>query len=117
MTDDIRVLLSPLSNGKDWRVASPIHYTTDAGILIEVPVGFITDFASVPRIVRPWISEWGKHGIGSIIHDYLYTSKEMSRYDADTVFREIMNKHEVSYVKINLIYLAIRLFGGSRWIK
>lgn len=39
---------------------------------IRVPKGFITDFASVPRILHSVLPKTGKYGKAAVLHDYLY---------------------------------------------
>ncbi|MDO4690963.1 MAG: DUF1353 domain-containing protein [Fusobacterium sp.] len=81
---------------------------------IEVPKGFITDFASVPRIFNIFILPYGKHSSASLIHDWLYSKNcdiKATRKEADRIFLEIMKEDLVNIFKRNLMYLAVRAFG------
>jgi len=48
---------------------------------VEPGVGFVTDFASIPRPLWWLLPKWGKYGKAAVIHDYLYRHKT---YDVKT---------------------------------
>jgi hypothetical protein len=54
---------------REFRVEEEIVYTGKWGTF-TVPVGFITDFASVPTVVQWLIPSYGKYTLAAIIHDY-----------------------------------------------
>jgi len=99
--------------------------------LICAPKGFITDFASVPRLFWRLIPPWGKYSRASVIHDYLYKTgnlveaiageevttgkKPDARKDADLVFLALMRNLGVSSWQSYLIYRAVRIGGGRAW--
>lgn len=83
--------------------------------IIRVPKGYETDLASIPRILWPLISPFDEYALGSIVHDYLYDSKIVSRWIADCVFIEAMKRSEISFLKIVLFFIAIRMFGRRYW--
>ena len=88
--------------------------------LIVVPAGFKTNFASVPRIFRNIIQQWGKHGNAAIIHDYLYTKDckpSVRRKIADQIFLEAMKYSKVGFFKRQLMYRSVRIFGEMNWKK
>lgn len=90
----------------EWQTLEPFSFYLGApgGPTIEVPVGFATDFASVPRPLWWWIAPWGRHGRAAIIHDFLYQGgsitepgggeeparRRPSRSEADGIFRDGM---------------------------
>ncbi len=68
------LLVSPLPDGRTWVIRSDFGYDVGAegsGDVIDVPLGFRTDFASVPRPLW-WIIRRGAVRHAAIIHDYLY---------------------------------------------
>ncbi len=83
--------------------------------IITVPVGFITDLASVPKILWSILPPHGKWAKAAIIHDYLYSvhNNFKTRTQSDKVFLEGMKVLEVPYIKRILMYLAVRLCGSS----
>jgi hypothetical protein len=54
------------------------------------PQDFITDFASVPRLLGSYLLFGGKGRRASALHDMLYTSRIVDRETADQVLREAM---------------------------
>ena len=83
---------------------------------IVVPIGFVTDFASVPRLPITFALTGGKAKASAIIHDFLYqTHLCEGRKQADRVFLEAMEVTEVSWWRRILMYNGVRFGGGSSW--
>ena len=94
--------LTPLDlryiDGRSWEVRAPFDYAVgspDSDIIVRVPVGFITDFASIPKILWPLMPPTGWYGKIAVIHDILYQrgridNREISRKYADDVMNEGM---------------------------
>jgi len=110
--------LQPLPGGKLWKVIEAFEYhvgNEDSNEVIKVPEGFITDFASIPRIFWSIIGgPWGKYGYAAIVHDKIYWSKECSRKRADFIFLDAMKTLGVKRYRRNLMYWAVRI--GARWV-
>jgi hypothetical protein len=83
--------------------------------VVSVPAGFVTDFASVPRLLWSVFPPHGKWAKAAIVHDYLYATAKLSRSESDKIFLEAMCVLEVPKVKRILMYLAVRLFGASSY--
>ena len=114
------LLVSPVDDGKSWVLMRGFGYargSEDSGDVIEVPKGFVTDFASVPRLIQWLVPRWGKYGNAAIIHDWLYWQQEMSRREADRVFIEAMDVMKVFPLLKHLIYAAVRIFGWIAWLR
>ena len=94
-----------------WEVASPLVYNAGLGHEFSVPAGFITDFASTPRIVWWLIPPFGLYLRASVLHDWLYANGTISRARADAIFLEGMKALGVSAWKRWVMYLAVRGFG------
>lgn len=110
--------VSPLDDGKTWFTRREFGYDVRAegsGDTIEVPVTFMTDFASVPRPLWVILPRWGKYGNAAVIHDYCYWAQKRSRKESDAIFLEAMGVLEVSPVVKYLMYWAVRIFGGLAW--
>ncbi len=83
---------------------------------VDIPKGFVTDFASIPRWVPKWIlSKWGAHMPAAAAHDRLYNTGELPRNVADGVFRVIMRRQHVAPWKIRVMYRAVRAAGWAAW--
>ncbi len=105
--------------GRAFELASPMVYRWDAkDILVTVPVGFVTDFASIPRPIRNLIDVNGKHRLPAVLHDRLYAlggklaDVRYTRQDADDEFLRAMKEAGVSWVTRTLMHRAVRMFGG-----
>lgn len=103
---------------KIWILDSPLIYESDILGRIEVPVGFETDFASVPRI--PIIYElWGdKAHREAVIHDYLYRKDAVppATFDqANDVFREAMIVRGKSPIIYDAMYAGVCIGGKSSY--
>jgi len=101
-----------------WRLTAPLVYQSDvAGKTITVPAGFVTDFASVPRI--PMIFDWlGDRGnLAATVHDFLYTAPHVlnSRGLADAVLHEALLVQGVGNDEAEAIYLGVRVGGASHY--
>lgn len=82
---------------------------------LTVPVGFVTDFASIPRIFWSVLPPDGKYTHPAIVHDYLYWTQTGSREDADEILKIMMEDFTVGAATVTAIYAAVRTFGGSAW--
>lgn len=124
-TNDIPTFEPVGNNGKQWKVISGFRYYLNdnkSGSFVDILPGFVTDFASVPRIFWPIIQPYGKHGKAAIVHDYLYRYKKIGSYkieksDADKIFYNAMKVLGVSKWKCVIMYLAVKFFGQSSWNK
>lgn len=111
------LILTPLSDGRNWKLVEELLYETNVPKthLITVPAGFITDFASVPRVFWRVIPPWGKYGRAAVVHDWLYKEKGGDRETADLIFLEAMTFLGVAKWKRYVMYWAVRCFGGPAW--
>jgi len=82
---------------------------------VDVPAGFITDFASVPRIFWSVLPRDGVYVYPAIIHDYMYWMQDAVRDVADETLREGMQDFKVDPVSVNAIYWGVRAGGWSAW--
>lgn len=94
------------------------HYVTGKLLCpIKVSSGFITDFASVPKIFWNILPPYGKYGKAAVLHDWLYKKGMYSKKESDIIFKEAMVVLRVDKWKINVMYYAVRWFGGKVWKK
>lgn len=84
---------------------------------VTVKEGFITDWASVPRLFWRIIPARGKYNKAAILHDWLYVTQPSwcSRKEADQIFRAAMKHLGVETWKRNAMYMAVRVGGGVPW--
>jgi hypothetical protein len=82
---------------------------------VTVPVGFVTDLASIPRVFWSLLRPDGEYTYPAIIHDYMYWTQARPRETADMIFKLGMQDFGVSPATIATIYNAVRAGGGSSW--
>ena len=110
-----------------WRLNTSLIWTNGDKV-VEVPPGFETDLASVPRLPFIYLM-WGDRAHReAVLHDYLYRVGSQIRLssilmigipkeEADWMFREAMIGQGVSWYIYHPMYLAVRCAGSSSFNK
>lgn len=98
-----------------WVLEQDVTIKLSTDIEITIPQGFVTDFASVPRLLWGVIIPVGRHNLAVLIHDWLYDNKHISRSFADKEMLYWLKKTGCSSLKSYAMYLAVRLGGRSWW--
>jgi len=111
--DSLQVEVLP--GGRCVRLINSFKVTLAVGRMITVPAGFETDFASVPRLFWRIIPPWGRYSSAAVVHDYLYATASVTRYEADRIFLDLMKRLGVPFWKRRLMYRAVRLGGWASW--
>lgn len=92
---------------------------------VEVPAGYLTDGATIPRPLWWLIPPWGKYGQAAVVHDILCENLEVicggmevdiQRARADAIFKEAMKASGVTRWKCNVMYIAVRAFAKLQWV-
>jgi hypothetical protein len=97
-----------------WKLLAPLVYESDRlHRMITVPGGFLTDFASVPRVPIAHLLTANCGHEAAVIHDWLYTSHEVSRRDADAVFEEALLAGGEPRWRAWLMWAGVRIGGGG----
>lgn len=112
-----------------WRVVKGFrYYIGDKGSnsWVDVPLGYLTDGASVPRFLWGLIPPWGEYGQAAALHDYLCENPyhdtpdgkvTITRAQVDAILYEAMVVLGVSPWKLKTIKLGVdsyRYFSGGR---
>lgn len=103
----------------EWRLTHPLTYSWRleregrAVVRYEVivPAGFQTDRSSIPRIFRSIIPRDGPHNLASILHDYLYETRMVSRKYADDLFFSFMTYCGTGNLRRWIMWGVVRAFG------
>jgi hypothetical protein len=82
---------------------------------VTVPVGFVTDLASIPRIFYSALRPDGEYTYPAIIHDYLYWTQTRPKDTADMIFKFGMQDFDINGLVIKAIYEAVHYGGSSSW--
>ena len=102
-----------------WILSHDFVIRTPRGIRV-IPRGYITDFASVPRLfwtlIPPVADEIAE---ASIPHDYFYTkdSDEVPRKFADECLKEIARVNGASWITAQAAHKAVRLAAKGLYRK
>ena len=113
--DNPIVELLPKSTRGRFKIKVPIKHTLSNGVEIIVHVDYISNGASIPKLLRGIYSQQGVYVMPSIIHDYLYDNKLYSREFADKQFLLDMGKTNTNQFTKWLFYYIIRIFGKSNY--
>lgn len=111
---ELRVEKSP---GDGWRLCEPFRVALEEGERVhelEVPRGFETDFASVPRLPLAFLLAGDTAHRAAVLHDFLYASRA-DRGFADRAFRAAMKAEGVSAWRRWLMFAGVRAFGGMAY--
>jgi hypothetical protein len=100
-------------------LTAPIYWTPNRAQErykpVTVPPGFVTDFASIPRIFWSVLRPDGEYAYAAVVHDYLYWTQTRSREEADDILKMAMEDFEVGTATIKTIYGAVHLAGKGAW--
>lgn len=97
----------------NWILEEPLTYQSDvAAQIIEVPAGFVTDLASVPKWVPRWVVDVNEsHRFAAVVHDFACRTWILElRPVADAVFKEAMAVLGVPGWKRWTMWFAVRSF-------
>lgn len=122
-----------------WLVLAPLIWTGTKGDTFTVPVGFRTDFATVPRFLHWIVSPYGAYTRAAVLHDWLLvelaswsagetpvlpggallyrTQPPANSRDCDGIFRRVMQDLGVPWAKRWIMWAAVRvgaLFNSQR---
>lgn len=82
---------------------------------VNVPKGFVTDFASVPKPFWSVLPPDGDYTYAAIIHDYLYWNQATDKPTADLVLKAAMEDFGVAKSDAFIVYNGVKLGGQSAW--
>lgn len=110
--------INPETNRLMWRVKRPYRYEcTIRGrkYVICIPVGFITDLASIPQEVWSLYGPYGTYTLAAILHDYLTGTQLYSWKECDDIFYHAMKWVEpTTPLRTRMIfYHFVRALGES----
>ena len=81
----------------DWKLLGPlVYWSVVLDRQLIVPEGFVTDFASVPRLPFIYWAAGGCAEAPAVLHDWLYRTgtEKASREQADGVFKEAIESRQ-----------------------
>ena len=103
-----------------FMVAYPLTFATGLNdqYRMEVPRGFITDLASIPRLLWWWQGPHEGTMAPAILHDFLYWEQPCTKDEADAAMYVAMKQAGMSDFSANRTYDGIRTsFAQDAWDK
>lgn len=108
---------------RSWQIVEPFYFYFDENKKEEgvvIPSGFITDFASVPRLLWSIYPPTGRYSKAAVVHDYLYNNGKDMGFDrkfCDKMFLNGMKALDVGYFIRLPMYIGVRMFGFLKFCK
>lgn|SRR3990167_4926000 len=125
-----KVVLEPIEEagtfdrGK-WKVVEPMIYKSARyNVVISVPPGFVTDLASVPRILPLTFALTGATSVkAAVVHDWIYSNQVyldgkrqmLPREVCDDIFEEISQEEQVPGWRRSLMWVVLRATGWTAY--
>lgn len=102
-------------NDKRFMLLSDLVYQSDILRLeLMVPKGFVTDFASVPRVPVFYLLFGDRAHHESVVHDFCYQVHITTRAAADKVFLEAMKaRGKSAFLRVGMYWGVVIGGGGS----
>lgn len=96
-----------------WEIVDhPFRFASKAaGMIVLVPLGFVTDFASVPRVPLAYWLTGGCADESAVVHDYLYQTHKVGFMVANLVFLEGMKAQHIVWWRRQIMFIAVCLAG------
>lgn len=105
-----------IDDGREILVQPLLFYSKSLKRIITVPIGFVTDGASVPRLPIAYLACGGRAKRAACVHDYLYqTNGTRTRRQSDIVFWEGMKVDGLPLWIREIMYAGVRFGGVSSW--
>ena len=106
----------PFVDGHNWIVREPLVYRIGVSQdSVTVPVGFVTDMASIPPALQSFIQQNGPYLLPAVVHDYLYWKQSCTRTQSDQILLLAMTEHAVPEAQRMAIYQAVHFAGMFAW--
>lgn len=102
-----------------FMVAHPLKFKpSNSPYSIVVPVGFVTDLASIPRFLWWWSAPHEETLGPAILHDFLYWQQTCTKDEADALLYVSLRNVGVGANRALAIYTGVRTSAGTRsWEK
>lgn len=102
---------------KKWRMLNTFSFIDKEHGEITVPVDFVSDGITLPRIPIVLALFDGYGFPAGIVHDYLYTTGVLGRKHSDEVFYRALRELGIARWRAWLMYFGVRCFGGFYYMK
>lgn len=106
----------PTGNNRAFILVESMEYEVGStGLVIKVPAGFVTDYASIPPRLWSLYSPHDQYSRAAVVHDYLYWSQLCTRLQADNLFMIAMKESDVPALTRTAVYEVVRAVADGPW--
>lgn len=98
-------------SSNEWKLLDDLVYIDEKHGPIGIPVNYVTDFASVPRLPIVFDFFGGMAHAAGTVHDYLYDNGKLTKSECDMVFYRALRDDGIGLVRSYIMYSAVKLFG------
>ena len=109
------LIVKVLSDGDVVLIKRFRYRRPNSSQVLSIPIGFVSDYASIPRVFRGLVSGSDNTKLPSVLHDYLYRKGIGKRKWADQLFLDAMKESGVPWLKRRMVYSAVRVGGWASW--
>lgn len=115
-------------DARRWEILDPFVFRLGSPTGIEyvyVPAGFLTDFASIPRVLWSLWPPTGAYGKAAVVHDALYAwpyvrrvdgpSRRVTKAEADRILLAGMQVLGIGWMTQQVLYRGVQVGGGLAW--
>lgn len=101
--------------GDKWRLLVTWLIKHD-DVTLAIPAGYVFDLASIPSWARSIVQKTDRRTWGPALeHDYRYEYAIGTKKAADRELKKGLRANGVSWLKANIVYLAVRVGGKGAW--
>lgn len=100
-----------------WVIAQPLIWEDQVFGRLEIPAGFRTDLASIPRVFRniQFLDPNGLSRRPAAMHDWLYAWRGIGKDDADEFLKQSLLAEGAAPHVSEVFYLGVHVFGQQSW--
>lgn len=99
-----------------WRLNRPLVYWSESlGIVIAMPIGFITDLNSTPRLPVIYLLVGDLADEATAMHDYVYSLALFPRAVCDGLMREAAIATGTPAWQANIMWAGVRVGGHDHY--
>ncbi len=80
---------------------------------ILIPLGFLTDFLSIPFPFTEFVNNDGPYAAAGALHDFLYNRKLFDRKECDQQLYDALIALKCRKIYAKLVWMTVRLFGAK----
>ena len=97
----------------NWVLIEPLIYRKKDGEIINVPAGFVTDLATIPKFLHMIIGPAGPYSKSAVLHDYLLHEDNKKASMIHDLFFEAMVLDGVPGRLAKIMFNAVKTFGKT----